>query len=630
MPERYSMDNKLYKKICDINTLKRAWHLVRDDARTDFITDAYRYSDFAFDLEQNLRNIQDNLRKDSYYPKPLLEIDVPKSSLAVRPGSTPNIEDRIVTYAIVYLIAPVLDKLLPSGVYSCRLKSGRERDSIFHDHEILKFPFLKRTTIQRRIDIVEPWYVLWPKFSEESMFVFEQQGYKYLTVSDIVSYFENISLEILRDEILIKFLPREQKIINLLMHILRYWVWKSYEGKPVLRGIPQGNDVSSFLGNTYLLPLDKEFERFSKKKDIKYFRYMDDVRIFSKDEETARESIFLMNSILRRLHLNLQGKKTLILRDEKIKKEIFDERLGKVNNILKSFREKSTLTRVQRSNFVNALKAEYKKIKTRKEPITDKDLRLFRRLITGFTLLGDPYLIPRILREIEINPDSRLMEKLIIYTACFPKRKLISNRLTDFLLSPLNQFSYQEAKILISLRYQRSFPNKLLRYIKKIRNPVSRKHWYVRLQALLLLNRFELSKYDLESLMRQYKLEKNIEVKRSLVIPLCQLEREGIEKIIRDSIFDKSSRISDVIKKLVFLKEREGLALSQMNYIFDDFYERRLIDEFYNVEIIKFSKIKKVKEALLQNLKTVHGKIKDYYLLSKVERVIRYLESSTN
>ncbi len=201
------MDNKLYKKLLSLDVLKRAWHLVRNDARTDFIQDSYRYADFSFGLEGNLKNIQEDLFRESYYPKPLLEIDIPKSSLAVRPGSVPEIEDRIVTYAIIYLIAPYLDKKLPENVYSYRLKPGKIVDKLFHDHEILKFPFLKKRTIQSRIDIIEPWYEQWPKFIADSKYEFEEKGYRYLAISDIVSYFENISLEILRDEILLKHLP---------------------------------------------------------------------------------------------------------------------------------------------------------------------------------------------------------------------------------------------------------------------------------------------------------------------------------------------------------------------------------------------------------------------------------------
>ena len=619
------MDNRLYKKLSSINVLKRAWHLVRNDARTDFIPDNYRYSDFGFNLEDNLKCIQEDLLGESYYPKPLLEIDVPKSSLAVRPGSVPEIEDRIVTYAIIYLIAPCLDKKLPEGVYSYRLKPEKTRDRLFHDHEILKFPFLKKRTIQIRIDIVEPWYEQWPKFIEISRHTFEEEGYRHLAISDIVSYFENISLEILRDEILLKHLPKEQKIINLLTHILEYWTWKSCEGKPVLRGIPQGNDVSSFLGNVYLLPLDEEFEKFSKKEEIKYFRYMDDVKIFSKDESIARECIFIMNNLLRKLHLNIQGEKTLILQGEDIKNEIEDKRLEDVNAVLREFNKERKLTKPKRQEYIRILKQQYKKIRARKKAILGKDLRLFRRLITAFTLLEDSYLISRVLKEIEKNPDNRLMVSAGRYFRCFPNKEIIRNKLINFLRSPLNKFALQEAQVLIALRYSRTYPTELLSYVKRIRRSKP-KHWYIRTQAILLLNQLELSRADLKSLLRQYNSEKNIEIKKFFIKPLCQLDRNSLKTFLGESIFEKDSKITQVIKMLTLSQEKEDKAFSEINSIFNDFREDKLMDEFYKLEIIKFSKSDRVKEALLKSLKRKKRDIRRPVLLKKINRVIQFLE----
>lgn len=620
------MSNRLYKKLCSIDVLKKAWHLVRNDARTDFIRDIYRYSDFGFSLDDNLKSIQEDLIRESYYPKPLLEIDVPKSSLAVRPGSVPEIEDRIVTYAIIYLLAPYLDKRLPEGVYSYRLKPEKTRGRLFRDHEIPKSPFLKRKTIRERIDIVESWYEQWPIFIEKSISSFEEEGYRYLAISDIVSYFENIDLEILRDEILLKYLSKEQKIINLLMHILEYWTWKSCEGKPVLRGIPQGNEVSSFLGNIYLLPLDEEFEKFSKKEKIKYFRYMDDVKIFAKDESTARESIFVMNGILRKLHLNIQGEKTLILQNEDIRNEIEDERLDQVNAVLKEFREEKKLVKDKREEYIQILKQQYKKIRARKKAIWGKDLRLFRRLITAFKELGDPYLVSRALKEIEKNPDDRLMGSVLRYFKIFPNREIIRKNLINFLYSPLNKFPLQEAQVLTALYYTRIYPRELISYIKKIRRSRS-KHWYVRSQAILLLSQLELSKADLKSLLKQYKSEKNIEVKKALIKPLCQLDKNSLNKFLGESIFEKDSKITQVIKLLTLLQEREDKAFSEINSIFNDFREDKLMDEFYKVEIIKFSKSNKVKEALLKSLKRKRRNIKRPILSKKTDRVIRSLES---
>ena len=146
----------LFSKLSDINLLRRAWHLARNDSRTDFMLDPYRFSDFGLHLDDYLQGLAQSLASGTYHPRPLLTIDVPKSSLSVRPGSVVEIEDRIVLFAIAYLIAPTLDKRLPPNVYSWRVKDSPKQNELFHDHEILKFPFLKGSTIRKRVDFVEP------------------------------------------------------------------------------------------------------------------------------------------------------------------------------------------------------------------------------------------------------------------------------------------------------------------------------------------------------------------------------------------------------------------------------------------------------------------------------------------
>jgi hypothetical protein len=482
-----------------------------------------------------------------------------------------------------------------------------------------------RLEYNSRIDIVEPWYELWPKFIKKSIYTFEDEGYGYLAVSDIVAYFENISLEILRDEILLRYLPNEQKIINLLMHLLHYWTWKSCEGKPVLRGIPQGNDVSSFLGNIYLLPLDEEFIKFSRKNTIRYFRYMDDVKIFTKEEPLARECIFIMNNILRKLHLNIQGSKTLVLRGEEIKNDIDDERLVKVNELLGDFKSKKKLTVQQKACYIKVFKEQYKKIRTRKSAIVRKDLRLFRRLITGFTLLHDPYLVNRSLKEIEKNPDNSLMTNVARYFKYFPKKEYIRNKLINFLMSPLNKFVLQEVQVLDLLRYYRSYPSNLISYVKRVRKSKS-KHWCVRVQAILLLNQLELSKQQLKSLLRQYKLEKNIDVKKTLIKPLCQLDDSSLSKYFKEAIFDKEPKIIRIIEMLTKLQFDDKKAFAELASIFNDFNENRLMDEFYKIEMIKFHTNSRVKKVLLKNLKRYKSKIIKSNLIKKTNRVITSLD----
>jgi transposase len=167
----------------------------------------------------------------------------------------------IVLFAITLSIARQLDKKLPRSVYSWRIKENS--DELFQDLEILQLPFLKGETIRKQIDIAESWYGQWPQFVEQMEYVYERDGYTFLVISDIAAYFENLDLKVLPD-ILVSHLPNQIRIINFLVTMLEYWAWPAVHGAYSSRGIPQGNAVSSFLGNIYLLPLDEAFITFGK------------------------------------------------------------------------------------------------------------------------------------------------------------------------------------------------------------------------------------------------------------------------------------------------------------------------------------------------------------------------------
>ena len=618
--------DSLYKKVYDINLLKKAWHLARSDSRTDFIQDPLMYNDFALNLGKNLYDISIALKEERYHPNPLRFIDVPKSTLSVRPGSITSIEDRIVLFAIIYLIAPKLDKKLPDTVYSYRLKKKFDKKSLFKDLEILKYPFLKKKTIQKHIEILEPWYGQWPKFIEESVYAFEEEGYKFLTVSDITAYFENINLRILRD-ILLKHLPHEQKLLNLLCSILEYWTWPAVHGLSIDRGIPQGNEVSSFLGNIYLLPLDETFTNFAKKKDIKYFRYMDDVKIFSKEESVAREVVFVMNNALRKLHLNIQGSKTVILKEKEIYEDLLDPRLEKVNKIIKNIQANlDYLSSEDRDAYINSLKQQYKKIKHRSKLIHGKDLRLYRRLITGFTLLKSSYMVNSLLKQLTLNPDERLIGKAVVYLKHFPKScAKIEKSLLAFLNSSINLFPYQEARIIELLRTLKCFSKESISYAKKCLRS-KQKHWYVKVQSALLLANLDLQVRTLNFLEKMYKQENNILVKRSLIKGLCQLEKEKLREFIFKLICENEKNLFTVGRMLLCIfYNKENTAIWVIDNIFKDFNEEILMENFYKIDVIKHCNNRSVQERLLKKLKAVRRAIKREHLVRKVNRTILYL-----
>ncbi len=616
------MSGDYYHKLSNLNLLKRAWHLARDDSRTDFMFDSFRFSDFGFHLDEYLHSISQSLQNQSYHPRPLLTIDIPKSSLSVRPGSVLSIEDKIVLFAIACLIAPPLDKKLPQTVYSWRVKNKQRK--LFDDHEILKFPFLKRRTIKKRIDFVERWYGAWPQFIDEVEVKYEKEGYRFMVVSDIVAYFENIDLHLLRD-LLLHHLPKQHRIINFLIKLLEYWTWPSVHDTPIHRGIPQGNGISSFLGNIYLLPLDQAFLKFANRKDIQYLRYMDDVKVMTRDMTTAREALFLMNDKLRELRLNIQGSKTRILQDDEIRSELFDNRLEKVNKIIEQIQGKESLTSSERKAFVDELKQELKKVKGKKSIIRDKELRLFRRLMTGFTLLRHSAMVRLVLDQLEKNPDSRLLNSSIRYFRVQERNlKKISNRLLELLSLKETLFPYQQAHFFMMMRYVRDIPVGVWKEARRVLKLKS-SHWYTRQQAAQLVSLKILNPRELKTIKKYFDSEGHTEVKKALCQALAQLPHKEFEEFIDRLVFNTEPQLQKIGRFYHGLLYEEAKGLDEIKSIFDQYREDILLDRIYEVEVLSKAKSNKVKQELLKNLKKHGREIKRLPLKERTKELISRL-----
>jgi len=615
----------LFSKLADTRLLKRAWHWARNDSRMDFMPDRCAFSEFGLRLDDYLKALAHSLATDSYHPRPLSTIDVPKSSLSVRPGSVMAIEDRIVLFAIIFLIGPRLDKKLPDAVYSCRIKKSGKKQ-LFTDHEIARFPFLKRKTITARVEIVEPWYGVWPIFYEQSKRAYESEGYDFLVVSDIVSYFENIDLEILKNTLL-HHLPKEQEIINFVTKLLEYWCWPSHHGASVARGIPQGNLVSSFLGNIYLLPFDEEITKLSKRKDLKYLRYMDDVKVFAKDPRTARETLFVMNEMLRSLRLNIQGAKTRIFKGGEIREELFDPLLDKTNQIIKALNNRTRLSDSSKRLYGRQLREVLKQFKKKNKLLSNKQLRLFRRLMTGFNLLDDSVMVPHVLNQLEQNPDSKLIYSAVNYLK-FRHRNLktIAGCLTKLLTAEEPLFDFQKAHFLRALRYVREVPTEAFNEARRLANRKT-EHFYVRTQAILLLNLKKVkTKRQFTAMINRFDKEDHHEVRRAWAYVLTQGPGDELHKVVQSLIFSTEAPLQRLGRFIYVLLTRPK-AKEQIDSLFNYPSEETLLDRLPELEILSKSEQQGVKEQLLRRIKTIKGEISRPLLLERIESIERELQN---
>ena len=457
-------DDTLFRELCRPDTLKLGWHMAHLDSRDDFVNDAASYEDFALQLNQHLDHLLVEIKTRRYRPRYLTEVEVPKDGLSVRPGNVLPIEEAVVLNAITCLLAPKLDKELCKEVHSYRLhenwrKRIKKSKSWFNNSD-LEIPFLKNRTI-RKLSPFTSWYDAWPEFDRVRVEAAREKGYKFVTRTDIVSYFENIDLGILEAQ-LRSLLPKQNAIVELLMRILHSWTRETSTGTTVGRGIPQGNDVSAFLANLYLIPLDDALSDFCQKHKAVWFRYVDDVEVYSKEYSSARDVVLVINDELRSLHLNLQGSKTKIESGQELEDSLSAVEIDTINAVIEELQKCKSHQSVESKKLDNTL-AELTPIAqpfSSSLPQSVRNLtkiqsRTLRRLMTAYGMAGREDLREVAIEALREPPELRMLQKALKYLQQLPvtNHEEIADELVRWVERGLFPLPYHNAAVIETIKW---------------------------------------------------------------------------------------------------------------------------------------------------------------------------------
>jgi len=457
---------------------------------------------------------------------------------------------------MVYLLAPKLDRKLSPNVYSYRLHKNWKRRakkgrSVFREGDD-EIPFLKTRTI-RRIDPIESWYTLWPEFEKQTARAVKEFGCTHLTKTDITAYFECIDLRILETQLRSLLRQDEDALFQVLFRVLDGWTRVTSTGTPVGRGIPQGNDVSRFLGNLYLLPLDRELDRFCKKHDALWCRYVDDVKVMTRSEKTAREAVFLVNDCLRSLHLNLQGSKTKILSGDELDAAIYDPDGERVSATIDAIQKLQPLTKEKAPSVTKELKKisyllpRFRRNRGRDVRSLDGDeSRLFRRCMTAYGLGRRPHLIDAAFEALRALPDLRILKKALGYVTLQPYQRHdeIIGRLLELIEGDALPFPYQVAVVVDHFRHLHpSNPREVGSRLRPFAIGSTR-FWYVRQKAAEAIMTFPYREDSACRLCKSLLKSEHPWVRRAGFLMLIRSEIEYVRNQIRQLIYDADQSIS--------------------------------------------------------------------------------------
>lgn len=263
---------------------------LRQDMRDDWYFDCLQYDDLFNDPNEAKRIIISLLQgwNGVYRGTRSVVRNIPKKGYGERYGLETDFFDRFIYQAICSYLIPYYDKLLGHRVLSYRYESKPQNTKYLFKNKISRW------------------------FTFEGVTLTFVQSQKYLLVTDLSNFFENISRSQIIAELerpipeIVASGPEKLQIrnaISTLDKLLEQWTFSRSHG------LPQNRDASSFLSNILLSSVD----RAMAKKGYDYYRYVDDIRIIADSELHARRALQDLIRQLRIVGQNINASKTEIL-----------------------------------------------------------------------------------------------------------------------------------------------------------------------------------------------------------------------------------------------------------------------------------------------------------------------------
>lgn len=263
MKKWYSLIDKVYR----MDNLEKAYRAVKANNGAPGV-DGETVEAYGKNLAERLSQLHHELKADTYEPKPVLRVEIPKPDGSSRPLGIPTVEDRVVQQALLNILQPIFEPGFHPSSYGYR--PGRSCHQAVAKAE---------------------WFINKP-------------GLKHVVDMDLSKCFDRLNHELILEGLNRKV--SDGSVLKLIKRFLTAGVMKdgAWEGTDL--GSPQGGVISPLLTNIYL----DRFDQAMKSRGIRIVRYADDILIFARTYKEARQNLQIATELL-------EGELKLLVNKEK-------------------------------------------------------------------------------------------------------------------------------------------------------------------------------------------------------------------------------------------------------------------------------------------------------------------------
>ena len=272
-----------WQRLRDLDNLRRAWQWIRsnpDASYKSYFRDLYR--NYAAAEDVLLADLADRLRRGVYAPTVSCKLFFPKASGVLRPYSLLTVEDQIVYQAVANLIA---ERLLP------RVRRQYYKQVFGHLYAGKNSPWFYRK-----------WSDGYRQFNQAARKAFAD-GFIFTASFDLTAYYDSLDHAVLRH-----FLNKLGFQPDFCKQITDWFEkWTATEREIYHNhGIPQGPLPSGLISEVVLSHFDSLKLRGVT---FRYFRYVDDIRLFAKTKRDLRRLLVELDLLSKDVGLFPQGAK---------------------------------------------------------------------------------------------------------------------------------------------------------------------------------------------------------------------------------------------------------------------------------------------------------------------------------